>query len=49
MELHALYVPQAFDAGYRLSDDAGLLWQAFEAAHHSASLPGKLEIPMTLR
>ena len=40
------YVPQAFDAGYRLIDDAGLLWQAFEAAHHKASLPGRLEIPM---
>jgi hypothetical protein len=40
------YSPQAFDAGYRLLDDADLLWQAFEAAHHKASLPGKLEIPM---
>jgi hypothetical protein len=27
------YVPQAFDAGYRLLDDASLLWQPFEAAH----------------
>lgn len=40
------YVPQAFDAGYRLIDDAGVLWQEFEAAHHKASLPGSLEIPM---
>ncbi|MFP4900921.1 ATP-binding protein, partial [Paraburkholderia sp. BR14261] len=40
------YVPQAFDAGYRLINDAGVLWQAFEAAHHKASLPGRLEIPM---
>ena len=40
------YVPEAFDAGYRLVDDAHLLWQAFEAAHHKASLPGELEIPM---
>lgn len=40
------YVPQAFDAGYRLVSDAGLLWQTFEAAHHKASLPGGLEIPM---
>jgi hypothetical protein len=40
------YIPQAFDAGYRLATDADILWQAFEAAHHKASLPGKLEIPM---
>ena len=40
------YVPEAFDAGYRLVSDAGLLWQTFEAAHHKASLPGGLEIPM---
>jgi hypothetical protein len=40
------YVPQAFDAGYRLTADAAALWQAFEDAHHKASLPGNLEIPM---
>ncbi len=40
------YVPQAFDAGYRLVSDADTLWNAFETAHHKANLPGKLEIPM---
>ncbi|MFM0085004.1 ATP-binding protein [Paraburkholderia sediminicola] len=40
------YIPQAFDAGYRLATNADVLWQTFEAAHHKASLPGKLEIPM---
>lgn len=40
------YVPQAFDAGYRLTNDTDMLWRAFEAAHHKASLPGTLEIPM---
>ncbi|OUL96501.1 hypothetical protein CA603_05150 [Paraburkholderia hospita] len=40
------YVPQAFDVGYRLVSDAATLWNAFEAAHHKASLPGRLEIPM---
>lgn len=40
------YLPQAFDAGYRLVSDAALLWNAFEAAHHKATLPGRLEIPM---
>ncbi|AQV94055.2 hypothetical protein BJN34_09145 [Cupriavidus necator] len=40
------YVPQAFDAGYRLVSDADALWDAFEAAHHKASLPGPLELPM---
>jgi hypothetical protein len=40
------YVPQAFDAGYRLINDADVLWNAFEKAHHKANLPGQLEIPM---
>jgi hypothetical protein len=40
------YVPQAFDAGYRLMDDAHVLWHAFEEAHNKACLPGRLEIPM---
>lgn len=40
------YVPQAFDVGYRFVSDAATLWNAFEAAHHKASLPGRLEIPM---
>jgi len=39
-------VPQAFDAGYRLVQDAHVLWEAFESAHAKANLPGKLEIPM---
>jgi hypothetical protein len=39
-------VPHAFDAGYRLVSDACVLWQAFAAAHHKATLPGSLEIPM---
>ena len=40
------YIPQAFDAGYRLVSDADNLWRAFESAHHKANLPGRLEIPM---
>jgi hypothetical protein len=40
------YVPQSFDAGYRLTSDATVLWQAFEDAHHKASLPGILDLPM---
>ncbi|MFM0365524.1 AAA family ATPase [Paraburkholderia sediminicola] len=40
------YVPEAFDAGYRLVSDARQLWQTFEAAHHKASLPGNLDLPM---
>jgi hypothetical protein len=40
------YVPQAFDVGYRLVSDAATLWNSFEAAHHKASLPCRLEIPM---
>jgi len=40
------YVPRAFEIGYRLVSDAGVLWQAFESAHHRANLPSRLEIPM---
>jgi len=40
------YLARAFDAGYRLAQDAELMWKAFEAAHHAAKLPGPLEIPM---
>ena len=40
------YLPQAFEAGYRLVSDAAVLWNAFEVAHHKATLPGRLEIPM---
>ena len=40
------YVPQAAAAGYRLSDDAPVLWRAFEQLHHRHGLPGELEIPM---
>ncbi|MFM0007979.1 ATP-binding protein [Paraburkholderia dipogonis] len=40
------YVPEAFDAGYRLVSDAAVLWNAFEAAHHRSSFLGHLEIPM---
>jgi hypothetical protein len=40
------YVRQAFDAGYRLVSDAAVLWDAFGAAHHKSTLPGRLEIPM---
>jgi hypothetical protein len=35
------YLPQALDAGYRLVSDAAVLWNAFEAAHHRATLPGR--------
>ena len=40
------YVPQAVAAGYRLADDAAVLWDAFDHLHHKHGLPGELEIPM---
>ena len=40
------YLPQGVGAGYRLVDDAPLLWAAFEQLHHKHGLPGELEIPM---
>lgn len=35
-------LPRVFDAAYRLADDAVVMWQAFEDAHHRASLQGRL-------
>lgn len=40
------YLEKAYDAGYRLFEDAEVLWKAFSSAHHKANLPGRLEIPM---
>jgi len=40
------YLPLAVAAGYRLVDDAPLLWAAFEQLHHKHGLPGDMEIPM---
>ena len=40
------YLQQAVDAGYRLVDDAQVLWDAFAAIHNKAGLAGALEIPM---
>ena len=40
------YLPQAADSGYRLTDDAQVLWDAFVAIHNKTGLGGMLEIPM---
>ena len=40
------YLAQAVANGYRLADDAPLLWAAFEQLHHKHGLPTDLEIPM---
>ena len=40
------YLPQAAEAGYRLTDDAQVLWDAFMAIHNKTGLGGMLEIPM---
>jgi hypothetical protein len=40
------YLPQAAEAGYRLTDDAQVLWDAFVAIHNKTGLGGMLEIPM---
>lgn len=40
------YLQQAVDAGYRLVDDAQILWDAFVKIHNKAGLAGTLEIPM---
>lgn len=39
------YVPQSFDAGYRLVNDAGKLGETFEVARHKVGLPDQLELP----
>lgn len=35
------YLQQAVDAGYRLVDDAQVLWEAFASIHNKAGLAGK--------
>lgn len=40
------YMAEAVAGGYRLADDAAVLWSAFEQLHHRHGLPGELEIPM---
>ena len=40
------YLPLAVAGGYKLADDAGVLWSAFDQLHHKHGLPGPLEIPM---
>jgi hypothetical protein len=40
------YLPKAVQSGYRLANDAALLWDAFERLHNKHGLPGELEIPM---
>jgi hypothetical protein len=34
LDVHRFYIPEAFDAGYRLANDAHMLWRAFEEAHN---------------
>lgn len=40
------FLPQATDSGFKLAEQASLLWHAFESAHREARLTGPLEIPM---
>ena len=40
------FAPLAVTAGYKLADDAQVLWNAFEELHNKSNLPGELEIPM---
>lgn len=40
------YLPQAVEAGYRLVDDAQILWDAFSKIHNKAGFAAALEIPM---
>ena len=40
------FAPVAMAAGYKLADDAQVLWNAFEDLHNKSNLLGELEIPM---
>jgi hypothetical protein len=40
------YVPGGVSSGYKLSDDAQVLWNGFDHLHQKHGLPGELEIPM---
>lgn len=45
--LEKLFVlPRAADAGFRLIDDAQILWDAFLKPHDKAGFAGASEIPM---
>ncbi len=40
------YMPQANSKGYRLNEDAQILWSAFEDLHNKHGLPKGMQIPM---
>ncbi len=40
------YLPQGVAGGYKMSEDAQILWSAFEDLHHKHGLPADLAIPM---
>ncbi len=40
------FFPSGFEAGWRLTDESKVLWQAFQEVRAEAMLPGKAEIPM---
>jgi hypothetical protein len=40
------FFPRAWDAGMRLADEGGTLWEAFDDAYKRARLVGELELPM---
>ena len=42
----SFYIPKACATGYRIMDDAQLLWNLFESLHNKSGIPGPLEIPM---
>lgn len=40
------FLPRSYDDGYRLADDAHLLWDAFCSAHEEAGFLFQMDIPM---
>lgn len=41
------FLPQAWAAGFRLQNCAGMLWAEFEAVRAEGEFPDKVEVPMT--
>ena len=40
------YLPRTWAAGYRLHEDAEIVWSAFDEIHHKHGLPEEMQIPM---
>jgi hypothetical protein len=40
------FFPKAYQGGFRIADEAAVIWDAFQTAHYKVNLPGALDLPM---